>query len=106
MELDHAREEGRGGLTPALDVGFSKGLALGGGLYLAVDLPYKGLAVLAVLLELAHLLELISGKAVDPLGDLVHGQRVVVGGPERAIDGGPELGLVGGLLGLACGLLG
>src|SRR5215211_8004549 len=69
----------------------SKALALGVlvGPYLAVDLLDEGLAVLVVLLELAHLLELLGGKALDPPGDLIDGQRVVVGGSKGAIDGAP-----------------
>jgi hypothetical protein len=69
----------------------SKALALGVlvGPYLAVDLLDEGLAVLVVLLELAHLLELLGGKALDPPGNLRHGQLVVVRRSEHAQDGGP-----------------
>src|SRR5918998_5778278 len=84
----------------------SKGFALGVGPYLAVDLRDEGLTVLVVLLELPHLLELLGGKAVDPPGDLLHAQSIVVGGSKGAKDGGPKLGLVGGLLGLAEDLVG
>src|SRR5215204_1154739 len=67
-----------------------KGLWLGVlGPYLAVDLLDEGLAVLMVLLVLAHLLKLLGGEALDPLGDLLHGQPLVVGGLERSQHGGP-----------------
>src|SRR5215211_3065152 len=80
----------------------SKALALGGlvGPYLAIDLLDEGLAVLVLLLELAHLLELLGGEALDPLGDLLDGQLIVVRGLEGAQHGGPQLGLAGDLLGL------
>src|ERR687897_784116 len=93
-----------GVLVPALLLAFSKALALRVvGPYLAVDLLDQGLAVLVLLLELAHLLELLGGEALDPLGDLIDGQLVVVGGPKRAKNGGPKLGLAGDLLGpLGC----
>src|SRR5215212_5308182 len=95
-------------LVPALLLAFSKALALGGlvGPYLAVDLLDEGLAVLVVLLELAHLLELLGGEALDPSGNLCDGQLVVVCGSKRAQDGGPQLGLAGGLLGLTQHVLG
>src|SRR5215204_3706294 len=68
----------------------SKGLALGVvGPYLAVDLLEEGLAVLMVLLELAHLLKLLGGEAFDPPGNLCYGQLVVVRGLQCAKDGGP-----------------
>src|SRR5215211_7450721 len=59
-----------------------------------------------VLLELAHLLELLGGEALDPPGNLCDGQLVVVCGSKRAQDGGPQLGLAGGLLGLPEDVLG
>src|SRR5919112_4381914 len=77
-----------------------------------------------LLLELTHLLKLLGGKALDPLGDLLHSQPFVVGGLKRSQHSGPQLrlaanflrltknliGLLGGLLGypqsLAGGLLG
>src|SRR3954453_1681493 len=61
-----------GVLVPALGIAFSGALALGVlvGPYLAVDLLNEGLAVLMVLLELAHLLKLLGGEALYPLGDL------------------------------------
>src|SRR5215217_2739102 len=86
----HKQRAGR--LVPALDASPSKGKGfafLGVGPYLAVDLRDEGLAVLVLLLELAHLLELLGGKALYPPGDLVHAQPIVIGGPQRAIDGGP-----------------
>ena len=83
----HKRRAGR--LVPALDVAFSKGFALGVGPYLAVDLRDEGLAVLVLLLELPNLLELLGRKAVDPPGDLVHAQTIVVSGSKGAKDGGP-----------------
>jgi hypothetical protein len=49
---------------------------------------------------------LLCGEALDPPGDLIDGQRVVVGGLKRAKDGGPKLGLAGGLLALAEDLVG
>src|SRR5215210_4331288 len=85
----------------------SKALALGVvGPYLAVDLLEEGLAVLVLLLELAHLLKLLGGEALYPPGNLCDGQLVVVRGLERAKDGGAYLGLVGGLLGLTQDVLG
>src|SRR5215217_6352306 len=82
-----AAEEGR---EVGPDPRCSKGTALGAlGPYLAVDLLDEGLAVLVVPLELAHLLELLGGKALDPPGNFRHGQLVVVRGPERAHNGGP-----------------
>src|SRR5918998_4766243 len=80
--------------------------ALRGGLYLAVDLIDQGLAALVLLLELAHLLELLGGETVEPLGDLIDVQALVVGGLEGAVDGGPELGLARGLFGLPENLFG
>src|ERR671911_1135537 len=76
------------------------------GPYLAVDLPDEGLAVLVALLELAHLPQLIGGEPLQPLGDLVDGQPVVVLGLQRAQDGGPQLRVPGGLLGPAQDLVG
>src|SRR5215208_2340948 len=92
----------------------SKALALGVvGPYLAVDLLEEGLAVLVILLELTHLPQLLGRKAVDPLGDLLHGQPFVVGGLKRSQHGGPQLSLAGNflrlpkdLIGLLGGLLG
>src|SRR5215208_5547372 len=85
----------------------SKALALGVvGPYLAVDLLEEGLAVLVILLELAHLPQLLGRKALDPLGDLLHGQPFVVGGLKRSQHGGPQLSLAGDLLGLAHDVLG
>src|SRR5215212_257126 len=67
-----------------------KGLWLGVlGPYLAVDLLDEGLAVLMVLLVLAHLLKLLGGEAFDPPGNLCYGQLVVVRGLQCAKDGGP-----------------
>src|SRR5215208_5153201 len=90
----------------------SKGLSLGVGPYLAVDLLDQGLAVLVLLLVLADLPELLDGKALQPLGDLRDGQLVVVGGLQRTEDGGFQLRLLCGflglpkdLIGLLCGLL-
>src|SRR5215212_11705188 len=95
-------------LVPALLLAFSKALALGGlvGPYLAVDLLDEGLAVLVVLLELAHLLELLGGEALDPPGDLRDGQSFVVSGLQRSKHGGPQLCLAGHLLGLPEDVLG
>src|SRR5215213_1565191 len=59
-----------------------------------------------VLLELAHLPELLGREALDPLGDLRDGQLVVVGGLKGAKDGGPKLGLARDLLGLPEDVLG
>src|SRR5919112_4355125 len=66
-----------------------------------------------ILLELAHLLKLLGGKAIDPLGDLLHGQPFVVGSLERSQHSGPQLRLAGNflrlpkdLIGLLGGLLG
>src|SRR5215204_1503072 len=85
----------------------SKALALGVvGPYLAVDLLEEGLAVLMVLLELAHLPQLLGREALDPLRDLLHGQPFVVGGLQRSQHGGPQLSLAGDLLGLAHDVLG
>src|SRR5215212_10337413 len=92
---------------PRPSASLSKGLASRVvGPYLAVDLLEEGLAVLVVLLELANLLKLLCGEALYPPGDLIDGQRVVVGGLKRAKDGGPKLGLAGGLLALAEDLVG
>jgi hypothetical protein len=89
-EGDEAHEKGRGILVPALEVAFSKALALGVvGPYLAVDLLDEGIAVLMVFLELAHLPQLLGREALDPLGDLLHGQPFVVGGLQRSQHGGP-----------------
>src|SRR3712207_6452945 len=74
--------------------------ALRVGPYLAVDLLDQGLAVLVLLLVLAHLLELIGGETLEPLGDLIDGQLVVVRGLQRTEDGDLELRLPGGLFGL------
>src|SRR5215213_1536168 len=85
----------------------SKALALGVvSPYLAVDLLEEGLAVLMVLLELAHLPQLLGREVLDPLGDLLHGQPFVVGGLKRSQHGGPQLSLAGDLLGLAHDVLG
>ena len=67
----------------------SKALALGGLVspYLAVYLLDEGLAVLVLLLELTNLAELLGRKALDPPGNLRHGQSFVVGGPQSAHDG-------------------
>src|SRR5215217_156430 len=89
-EEDEAQEKGPGFKSQPLS-SRSKALVLGVlvGPYLAVDLLDEGLAVLVVPLELAHLLELLGGKALDPPGNFRHGQLVVVRGPERAHNGGP-----------------
>jgi hypothetical protein len=62
-ELEGMKHKKRTGvLVPALLVAFSKALALRVvGPYLAVDLLDQGLAVLVLLLELAHLLKLLGG---------------------------------------------
>src|SRR3712207_4557977 len=100
-------KRGRSVKAQAPLVSFYRARALGVvGPYLAVDLRDEGLAVLVVLLELANLLKLLGGKTLDPLDDLVHGQRVVIGGPERRQDGRPDLRLAGGLLRLAQDLFG
>ena len=70
-------------LSKALDLGVLVGP------YLAVDLLDKSLAILMVLLELAHLFELLGGEALDPLGDLRDAQPFVVGGLQCAKYGGP-----------------
>src|SRR5829696_5610116 len=59
-----------------------------------------------VLLELAHLPQLLGREALDPLGDLLHGQPFVVGGLKRSQHGGPQLSLAGDLIGLAHDVLG
>src|SRR5215204_7068686 len=89
----------------------SKRFSLGVGPYLAVDLLDEGLAVLVVLLVLADLLELLDGKAIQPLGDLRYGQLIVVGGLQGTEDSDLELSFAGSLLrlpkdliGLLCGL--
>src|SRR5215213_1750123 len=58
-----------------------------------------------VLLELADLLKLLGGKAVDPLGDLLHGQPFVVGGLKRSQHSGPQLRLAGNFLRLTKNLI-
>src|SRR5215217_843564 len=86
----HKQRAGR--LVPALDASPSKGKGfafLGVGPYLAVDLRDEGLAVLVLLLELPNLIELLGGKALYPLGDLLHTQTIVVGGSKGAKDGAP-----------------
>src|SRR5215217_3964269 len=59
-----------------------------------------------VLLELAHLLELLGREALYPLGDLRDAQPFVVGGLQCAKDGAPKLGLARDLLGLPEDVLG
>src|SRR5215204_510268 len=59
-----------------------------------------------ILLQLAHLPQLLGREALDPLGDLLHGQPFVVGGLQRSQHGGPQLSLAGDLLGLAHDVLG
>src|SRR5919107_3648003 len=59
-----------------------------------------------VLLELAYLLKLLGGKALDPLGDLLHGQPFVVGGLKRSQHSGPQLHLAGNFLRLTKDLIG
>src|SRR5215216_3910297 len=89
----------RGGSKSRPSSSPSKGLYLGVGPYLAVDLLDEGLAVLVLLLVLADLPELLGGKAVKPLGDLRDGQLFVVGGLQRTEDSGFQLRLLCGLLG-------
>src|SRR5215212_2648174 len=75
----------RAGLIPRPSASRSKALTLGVvGPYLAVDLLDEGFAVLVVLLELTHLLELLGGKALDPPGNLCDGQLIVVCGLQRS----------------------
>src|SRR5829696_6175976 len=59
-----------------------------------------------VLLELAHLPQLLGREALDPLGDLLHGQPFVVGGLKRSQHCGPQLSLAGDLLGVPEDVLG
>src|ERR687889_2644759 len=59
-----------------------------------------------ILLELAHLLKLLGGKAIDPLGDLLHGQPFVVSGLKRSQHSGPQLRLAGNFLRLTKDLIG
>src|ERR671911_1079187 len=59
-----------------------------------------------VLLELTHLLKLLGGKALDPLGDLLHTQPFVVGGLKRSQHSGPQLRLAGNFLRLTKDLIG
>src|SRR5919107_6167372 len=59
-----------------------------------------------VLLELAYLLKLLGGKALDPLGDLLHGQPFVVSGLKRSQHSGPQLRLAGNFLRLTKDLIG
>src|SRR5215208_746844 len=94
------------GLQPRPSALPSKRLSLGVSPYLAVDLLDEGLAVLVVLLVLADLLELLDGKAVQPLGDLRYGQLIVVGGLQGTEDGDLELSFAGSLLRLAQYLIG
>src|SRR5215217_2393163 len=81
-------------------------LSLRVGPYLALNLLDQGLAVLVLLLVLAHLPELLDRKALKPLGDLRHRQLVVGGGLKRAKDGDLELSFAGNLLGLPEDLIG
>src|ERR687893_2415608 len=74
--------------------------------YLALDLLDEGLAVLILLLVLAHLLELLGGKAIELLGDLIDGQLIVVSTLQCTQDSGLKLGLAGCLLSLTEDLLG
>src|ERR687894_1793432 len=74
--------------------------------YLALDLPDEGLAVLILLLVLANLLELLGGKAIELLGDLIDGQLIVVSTLQCTQDSGLKLGLAGYLLSLTEDLLG
>src|ERR671911_447381 len=59
-----------------------------------------------VLLELTHLLKLLGGKALDPLGDLLHTQPFVVGGLKRSQHSGPQLRLAANFLRLTKDLIG
>src|SRR5919112_1536590 len=59
-----------------------------------------------ILLELAHLLKLLGGEALDPLGDLLHGQPFVVGSLERSQHSGPQLRLAANFLRLPKDLIG
>src|SRR5215216_7119148 len=93
------------GLQPRPSVLPIKRLSLRVGPYLAVDLLEEGLAVLVILLELTHLPQLLGGKAVDPLGDLLHGQPFVVGGLKRSQHSGPQLRLAGNFLRLTKNLI-
>src|ERR687893_245178 len=74
--------------------------------YLALDLLDEGLAILILLLVLAHLLELLGGKAIELLGDLIDGQLIVISTLQCTQDSGLKLGLAGRLLGLTEDLLG
>src|ERR671921_2145529 len=59
-----------------------------------------------LLLELTHLLKLLGGKALDPLGDLLHSQPFVVGGLKRSQHSGPQLRLAANFLRLPKDLIG
>src|SRR5919112_4202866 len=59
-----------------------------------------------LLLELTHLLKLLGGKALDPLGDLLHSQPFVVGGLKRSQHSGPQLRLAANFLRLTKDLIG
>src|SRR5215203_1159387 len=72
---------------------------------LTVYLLDEGLAVLVLLLVLTDLPELVRGEAVQPAGDLVDGQPLVVRGLQGAVDRGPELRLFCDPLGLPEDLL-
>src|SRR5215213_11593786 len=90
----------------------SRRFSLRVGPYLTVDLLDQGLAVLVLLLVLADLLELLDGKAVQPLGDLRYGQLIVGHSLQGSEDSDLKLSFAGSLLrlaeyliGLLCGLL-
>src|SRR5215210_31513 len=113
--------------TPALPEGREKGrdcslgplalllkrLALRVGPYLAVDPLDEGLAVLVLLLVLADHPELIGSETLEPLGDLLYVQLLVIGGLQRTENDGLLFGLPGrplsllqDFVGLLGGLLG
>src|SRR5215217_5023255 len=76
------------------------------GPYLVVDLLDESLAILILLLVLADLLELLDGKAVELLHDVLYSQVLVVRGLQGTEDGGLKLRLPGGLLSPPQDLLG
>ncbi len=82
------------GEVPALPVVTPRRRCLGGGVHPAVDLLHEGIAVLALLLVGAELLELLDGEAVELLNDLGDRQPGVVVGPEGLQHGLPRRVLV------------
>ncbi len=92
-------------MAPAHDATLEKGASLRSGPDLTFHPLHESIAVLVALLVLADLLDLLAGKAIYPLRDLVNGQLVVVRGLQGGVDNSPKLYLAGYPLRLLNGLL-